>query len=90
MYTKVKNIAILLFFLIFIFFISKYYFSEKNIKFVNKSRSSYALTSFQDDSDLPLLKNDTNDVIVYQNGLEEFKKKRKTRIWEKLISNFNE
>ena len=37
-----------------------------------------------------LLKNDTNNIIVYKNDLEEFKNKRKKRFWEKLISNKNE
>ena len=35
---------------------------------------------------LPLLKNDTNHVIIYKNELEEFKNKRKKRPWEELIS----
>ena len=39
---------------------------------------------------LPLLKNDTNNIIIYKNGLEKFKNKRKKRIWEKLISNKDE
>ena len=36
---------------------------------------------------LPLLKNDTNNIIIYIDDLEEFKNKRKKRIWENLISN---
>ena len=39
---------------------------------------------------LPLLKNDTNNIIIYIDDLEEFKNKRKKRIWENLISNQNE
>ena len=46
-------------------------------------RSSYSLTSI---NNLPLLKNDTNNIITYKDDLEEFKKKRKKRIWELLIS----
>ena len=42
------------------------------------------------ENNLPLLKNDTNNVIIYKNELEEFKNKRKKRPWEKLISNLNE
>ena len=42
------------------------------------------------ENNLPLLKNDTNNVIIYKKGLEEFKNKRKKRIWENLISNQNE
>ena len=33
---------------------------------------------------------DTNNIIVYVDGLEDFKKKRKKRFWEKLISNLDE
>ena len=41
-------------------------------------------------NNLPILKNDTSNIIVYINDLEDFKKKRKKRFWEKLISNKNE
>jgi hypothetical protein len=39
---------------------------------------------------LPVLKNDTNNIIIYKKDLDEFKEKRKERFWEKLISNNNE
>ena len=39
---------------------------------------------------LPILKNDTKNIIIYKNGIEEFKKKRKKRFWEGLISSKNE
>ena len=77
-------------FFIFILLISKHYFSEKHFKFVNKSRSSYTLSQNKNDKNLPLLLNNTNNIIVYKNDLEEYKKKRKKRIWEELISNVNE
>ena len=70
----------------FIFFTINYYFSEQNVIHVNKSRSTYSLKLYKY---LPLLKNDTSNIIVYKNDLEEFKKKRKKRIWEKLISDDN-
>ena len=73
-------------FIIFTFLTINYYFSEKNMVDINKSRSTYALTLY---NNLPLLKNDTNNIIVYKNDLEEFKKKRKKRVWEKLISDGN-
>jgi hypothetical protein len=41
-------------------------------------------------NNLPVLKNDTSNIIIYINDLEDFKKKRKKRFWEKLISNKNE
>ena len=90
MFKKVKNIFILVFFFLFIFLVTKYYFSEQNVIFTNKTRTSYSLMSNKDKNNLPVLKNDTDNIIVYKSDLEEFKKKRKKRIWEKLISDKNE
>ena len=87
MYKKIKNIFFLVFFFTFIFLVTKHYFSDENIQFTKKSRSLYSLALNNDKNDLPVLKNDTNNIIVYKNDLEEFKKKRKKRIWEKLITN---
>jgi len=87
MFKKIINIFFLISFFIFIFLVTKYYFSEQNLIFINKSRSLYSLTLNQYEDNLPLLKNDTNNIITYINDLEEFKNKRKKRPWEKLISN---
>jgi hypothetical protein len=35
---------------------------------------------------LPTLEKDTNNIIIYKNDLDEFKKKRKKRFWEDLIN----
>ncbi len=69
---------------------TKYYFSEQNIIFTNKSRSLYLTTLGYDKNNLPVLENDTNNINVYINDLEDFKNKRKKRFWEDLISNKNE
>ena len=90
MYNRIKNASFLIIFFIFIFLISKYYFSEQNIVFINLSRSSYEASLDYDKNNLPVLKNDTNNIIVYVKDLENFKNKRKKRFWEKLISNTNE
>ena len=83
MLKKIKKIFFLTSLAGFSFLTINYYFSEKNIIHINKSRSSHSEYYY---SDLPLLKKDTNNIIVYKNYLEEFKKKRKKRFWEKLIS----
>ena len=85
MFKKIKNTFFLISFFIFIFLITKYYFSEQNFIFTNKLRSSYSLTLNKDENNLPLLKNDTNNVIFYKKDLEEFISDRKERFWEKLI-----
>ena len=86
MLKKIVNIFFLISLFTFMFLVTKHYFSEQNLIFTNKSRSSYSLTLNKYGSNLPLLKNDTNNVIIYNNELEEFKNKRKKRPWEKLIS----
>ena len=90
MFKKIENIFFLISLFTFMFLVTKHYFSEQNLIFTNKSRSSYALILTKNEVNLPLLKNDTNNIIIYKNGLEEFKNKRKKRIWEELISNKNE
>ena len=90
MYNRIKNAFFLIIFFIFIFLISKYYFSEQNIVFINQSRSSYETSLDNDKNNLPVLKNDTNNAIIYVSDLENFTNKRKKRFWEKLISNNNE
>ena len=90
MYKKIKNIFFLIFFFSFIFLVTKYYFSEQNMILTNKSRSSNIVVSGNEKNNLPVLKNDTNNIIVYINDLEDFKNKRKKRLWEKLISSNNE
>ena len=90
MFTKIKNTLFLIIFSIFTFLVTKHYFSDENVIFTNKSRSSYALQVNIDNKSLPILKNDTNNIIIYKNDVEEFTKKRKKRFWEKLISDKNE
>ena len=81
MIQKIKNIFFLVSCFIFIFLITKYYLSDQNIIYINKSRSSYTLVT---DKNLPVLINDTNNIIIYKNDLEEFKKKKKRKILGKI------
>ena len=90
MFSKIKNTFFLIIFSIFAFLVTKHYFSDENVIFTNKSRSSYTLQVNIDNKSLPILRNDTNNIIIYNNGVEEFTKKRKKRLWEKLISDKNE
>ena len=86
MFKKISNIFYILCLITFIFLITNYYFSEKNFIFTNKSRSSYSSNINENNQNLPLLKSDTNNIIIYKNDLAEFKNERKKRVWEKLIS----
>ena len=90
MYNKIKNIFFFVIFFVFLFLVIKYYFSEENITLTNKLRSSYTVIQNINKNNLPILESDTNNIIVYKNNLEDLKKKKKKRFWEKLISNKNE
>ena len=90
MFKKIKNIFFLTSIFIFVIIITKYYFSDKNVIFTNKSRSSYTYNLYKNNEKLPVLSNDTNNIIIYKNGLEKFKESRKKRFWEKLLTNDDE
>ena len=77
---KIINIFFLISFITFIFLVIKYYFSEQNFILTHKSRSTYSLTLKQFESNLPILENDTNNIVTYIDDLEEFKNKRKKNI----------
>ena len=81
MIKKFKGIFFLISFAIFTFLTINHYFSEENMIHTNKSRSAHLLKSY---NKLPLLKNDTSNIIVYTNDLEEFKKTKKKKILGKI------
>ena len=85
MLTKIKNIFYLASLFIFIALTTSFYFSEQNIRATNKSRSFYAVKLHYDTLKLPLLINDTDDIIEYRNDVQEIRDKIKERIYEKLI-----
>ena len=85
MLKKIKNIFYLASFFIFIILTTKFYFSDKNIKETNKSRSLYSAKLNNNTQNLPLLKNDTNNIIEYINDIEIYKKKKKKYTFWDLI-----
>lgn len=81
---RFKNSFFMIIFFIFIFLISKHYFSEQNIIFTNQSRSSYETSLDYNKNDLPILSDDTSNTLTYVSDLDNFKNSRKKRIWEKF------
>ncbi|MBD1134089.1 hypothetical protein IDH19_02155 [Pelagibacterales bacterium SAG-MED48] len=85
MLKEIKYLIFIVIITLFIFFIGKYYFSDENIK---KSYRSYKNINEKIkiySKELPILENDTKDVIEYvkqTNG----KKKKKFNFW-KLLEN---
>ena len=76
MIKKIKNTFFLISFFIFIIFLINFYFSDENIKQINKSRFNYLDELNKHILDLPLLRNDTNNIIEYKNDIENNKKRR--------------
>ena len=82
---KIRNIFYLLSFFIFIVLTTIFYFSDQNVVKTNKSRIFYSVKLNEKTSNLPLLKNDTSDIIEYRNDIEVYKKNKKTYIFWDLI-----
>tara|TARA_B100000886_G_C20425876_1_gene493965 strand:- start:4783 stop:5046 length:264 start_codon:yes stop_codon:yes gene_type:complete len=82
---KVLNILMLLFVIFFIFAISKFYLSNKNINTKNFNRLNIDEILKEKIKDLPILANDTNNVIQFNNSLEiEINDNKKRSFWDLL------
>ena len=84
MIKKIINIFYLFSPLVFFTLVISFYFSEKNINFVSKSRSQINTQLTLNTIKLPVLKNDTSNIIKYSN---ENKKKKKYNKFFDLIGN---
>ena len=82
---NIKKIFYLASFFIFITLTTSFYFSDQNIRETNKSRSLYSVKLNNNTQNLPLLRNDTNDIIDYINDIEVYKKKKKKYTFWDLI-----
>jgi len=90
MLKNIKYIFFLLSISIFLILIGIFYFSEENIKAINKSRALFLNNINVDIQNLPYLKNDTNNIVEYTDDLEIFKKKRKKYKFFDLLKTTNE
>ena len=86
MIERIKSALYLLFISLFVAFLTIYYFSEKNINETTKKRLFYKDIISNNIENLPLIENDTNDIIEYTDDIENFKKKKKRYIFWDLIS----
>ena len=86
MIKEIKYLVFTIIIFIFLFFIARYYFSDHNIK-----KSYRSLTNINNKinlyaENLPILENNTNDIIEYINETKT-KKKKKYNFWELLDKN---
>ena len=87
MFKEVKYIVYLFTIFFFIFFVIKFYLSENNIKRSNKIIFQYQNELDKKFNNLPIIKNDTNDIIEYTNEIEIFKNKKQRKFWKLLKTN---
>ena len=83
--TKAFNIIFFFLILLFFFFTYKYYSSQKNIDAKDFNRKNIDEIINKKISNLPVLKNDTNNVIQFNDGyLDEIQKDKPRSFWDLL------
>ena len=84
MFKEIYKVIYFIIILLFVYLLFAIYFSEENIKKIKKNRVNIE-NSFKDYlSNLPILENDTNDVIIYNSSEFLEKKIKKRKFWELL------
>ena len=85
MFKELKYVFYIAIIFLFIFFISKYYFSEQNKKKSYRSLNSIDQNIEKHLTNLPILKSDTDDIIDYvENNTDQHKKTY--HFWKLLIN----
>jgi len=85
MLKEIKYLIFIVIISLFIFFTGKYYFSNENIKNSYRSYKNIDQKIKDYSKNLPLLKNDTENIIEYVKQTDK-KKKKKFNFW-KLLEN---
>ena len=85
MLKEIKYLIFIIVISVFIFFTGKYYFSDENLKNSYRSFKNNDEKIKQYSENLPILKNDTQDIIEYVKQTNKDKKK-KFNFW-KLLEN---
>ena len=85
MLKEIKYLIFIIIISLFLFFTGKYYFSDENIKKSYRSQKNIDEKIKIYAKNLPILENDTKDVIEYVKQTNK-KKKKKFNFW-KLLEN---
>ena len=82
---KILSLALVVISLIFFYKVFEYYSSESNSDIIKKNRGNIDKLVQENTSNLPILDNDTNNVIEFNDGYSNIKKKEKQRrFWDLL------
>ena len=85
---KILNITYLIIIIIFTYITISIYFSESNVKKINDKRINIEKSYENLSLNLPVIKNDTDNIIKYNTDIFIKKKIKKRNFWELL--NINE
>ena len=85
MLKEIKYLIFIVIIALFLFFTGKYYFSDENIKNSYRSYKNIDQKIKDYSKNLPLLKNDTENVVEYVKQTDK-KKEKKFNFW-KLLEN---
>ena len=86
MLKEIKYLVFIFIICIFLFLVGRYYFSDENIKNSHRSLNNInnEITIYAEK--LPILKDDTQNIIEYVEQLNN-KKRKKFKFWELLENN---
>ena len=83
MFSNIVKLLAFIIFLLFFTLVFNYYFSEKNLNRVINQRENMQTKMIKNTSDLPILRNNTKDVIEFNSGFENKDNERlKRSFWE--------
>ena len=83
MLKEIKYLIFIIIIILFLFFTGKYYFSDENIKKSYRAYKNIDKKIKVYSKDLPILENDTQDIIEYVKQTNK-KKKKKFNFWNLL------
>ncbi|MAV56468.1 MAG: hypothetical protein CMI79_02930 [Candidatus Pelagibacter sp.] len=84
MFNKIKTVIYFSLLVIFFISISLYYFSDSNKNRIIKNRKNLSSNMDIILKNLPILKNDTNNIMSYETTETENKKIKKRYFWDLL------
>ena len=87
MLKEIKYVIYLITIFFFIFFIVNFYLSENNIKRTNEVINRYKNGLNEKFNNLPMINDDTSDIIEHTNEIEEFKNKKQRKFWDLFKTN---
>lgn len=82
MFKELKHLIYLIITFASIFFVIKFYISDKNVKKTHIILGNYEEYLAKEYDKLPIVKKDTGNIIDYQTEVDEFINKKKKRWWE--------